>query len=241
VFVFFHIPKAAGSSIAQAIHKVFPPQNCLKVRALQAGGDILPKDMPSLEIPDLLERPCCMGHFGLNSFRKNVMLMRRFERESGIALAVVRDPVDRLISDYKYINRTKGHPRKEGVRDASVVEYINRHAQNEQVKWLNLELLDGTWRSISLDCLGRRLIIVEAGMVDVIVPKLFKILWGVTVEVGRKNVAVGKEADDSLSAADRLTANERNQMDIEFVEHLSRGSGFWLGRDLEYLERLMLE
>lgn len=117
--IFLHLGKTGGTSIRE----MFLHSDTLNVVDYNRGIDFIKscKADPDF-LPDTLSRrDVVMGHFGfvndiLSEVRGNIVL-----------LSVIRDPIPRIISNFKYIKRTPKHPIYDELTDLSFDEAWRTH------------------------------------------------------------------------------------------------------------------
>lgn len=139
-FVFVHIRKAAGTSVRQLLERVsLPKNNSLWYKLLSRNG--LPVDYHNY------------------SFRKHANLVEaersmpvdRFKRY--FKFAIVRNPWDRLVSEFEYIKTQPSHSRHRKLSQMSFNEYISYQAKRPAAHQVNaLMLKDG---SLGCDYVGK--------------------------------------------------------------------------------------
>jgi hypothetical protein len=139
-FVFVHIRKAAGTSVRQILERVsLPKNNSLWFKFLSRNG--FPVNYHSC------------------SFRKHANLIEA-ERSMPAELfkryfkfAIVRNPWDRLVSEFEYIKTQPTHSRHNALSHMSFAEYISYQAKRPAAHQVNaLMLKDG---SLGCDYIGK--------------------------------------------------------------------------------------
>ena len=139
-FVFVHIRKAAGTSVRQILKQVSLPKNkSLWYKFLSRNGFPV--------------------HYHKYSFRKHADLIEA-ERSMPVELfkryfkfAIVRNPWDRLVSEFEYIKTQPTHSRHNRLSHMSFAEYISFQAQRPAAHQVNaLMLKDG---SLGVDFVGK--------------------------------------------------------------------------------------
>lgn len=95
--IFIHIPKAAGTTLDGIIRRHFPKNDIFSIDGTQRTLAEF-KQFPEEKMQSIM---CLTGHmpFGLHEY-----LPRRC-----IYITLIRNPVDRIISEYYYIKRNPGH------------------------------------------------------------------------------------------------------------------------------------
>lgn len=133
VWVFQHIPKTAGSSLTRELAGTFAPYRNIFLRP-PLDPNVPPGDALLAEVDRFLEEnetrryASASGHLRerhLNRIRQGIPSMRLF--------TVLRDPAERLVSDYRYA-KTPRHPPHEAFarRFPTIEAYLDE--PNEQNK-----------------------------------------------------------------------------------------------------------
>ncbi|TDR17534.1 sulfotransferase family 2 domain-containing protein [Marinicella litoralis] len=139
-FVFVHIRKAAGTSLRQILEQVsLPKNNNLWYKFLSRNGFVV--------------------DYHKHSFRKHSALLEA-ERSMPNALfekyfkfAIVRNPWDRLVSEYEYIKTQPTHSRFNKLAKLSFSEYVIYQSQRPAAHQVNvLKLKDG---NLGCDYIGK--------------------------------------------------------------------------------------
>ncbi|MCH8488472.1 MAG: sulfotransferase family protein [Oceanicaulis sp.] len=116
VIIFNHIPKTGGTSIIKMFREVYGEDKCFRHRRRDSKTDKYTPAITSVDRADLDAYKFVAGHF----FYGNHKLFDARVKY----ISVVRDPLERLISDY-YFNRRIGRAdRKEMARSMSLEDYI---------------------------------------------------------------------------------------------------------------------
>lgn len=121
--VFFHIPKCGGNSIIDMFTSMWGEDRCFRHKKRDRVTNKYSKSVYELSSEELNGFKFIAGHFTFEKF---------YEAFTGqwLNLAVVRDPVDRLVSDY-YFNREFGAPDNMRVALAmSLNEYVESKLNN---------------------------------------------------------------------------------------------------------------
>lgn len=124
---FVHIPKCGGQSIQHRLAEYYGEEACLRVGKLKFGGDILS------EAPDddwrtaLRQARVIYGHYTW-SFLKAVI--ERTSSPRFTPLCVVREPLERAISEFFYIREYPEHPQWGQCQELTLVQYLLDHHQH---------------------------------------------------------------------------------------------------------------
>lgn len=126
-----HIPKTAGSSFFQLLKKVYGREKILKVYGMRG----IPENLELSIFPedDVRQARVVHGHFCYTQ-------MKAFIEENQLRMITwLRDPVDRVISNYYYsmfrIREGKAKPEKEGHKHFSLLEYANIPSSRNMMSW----------------------------------------------------------------------------------------------------------
>lgn len=124
--IFLHIGKTAGSTMRTVIHRNVPASKRLLVRSPQRLDTLRPRREATLDviaaIPEELRRQARLieGHL--------IYGVHRLIPGPSTYLTLLRDPVNLVVSQYRYVLRTPGHRLHDLVtsRDMTLEEYIKR-------------------------------------------------------------------------------------------------------------------
>ena len=108
ILIHTHVPKTAGSTISTGLQGIVGAVHStdLRWRRMTPLQDLSPEDLDDLHFVS--------GHFPYG-------LHEKFDRIP-LYFAAVRDPVDRAISGYRFLNESPGHPKHETVKGLSFEE-----------------------------------------------------------------------------------------------------------------------
>lgn len=137
LFYFLHVPKTAGTSLKQVFNRMFgrfyfqfdPAQHREPV---EAGGEAI------WRTPGFYSQYLMIG--GHSPFQHPIVQESRGRRK--IFVAVMRDPVARVISHYDFIRRQPQHPQHADLRDRSLLDAFENSQQfcrastNEQLRYI---------------------------------------------------------------------------------------------------------
>jgi hypothetical protein len=130
VFHAVHLPKTGGMSLGKSLAGAM---GFHAVPWFDTRGSFLPLDAQAREAAQMGAGPqVVMGHFGWGELVDLIKAGRSLH-----AMACVRDPVARLVSNFDY-NRSIAHPNFEDFRakNPSFEIYVSRQALNPQLKQL---------------------------------------------------------------------------------------------------------
>jgi FkbM family methyltransferase len=97
--LFLHIPKAGGTTIQQLICRHYPPKSIFALDP--AKQDVGISDLRKMS-PDVIARlNVIMGHMGYG--------IHQFLERNVAYVTMLRNPVDRIVSNYYYVLRTPSH------------------------------------------------------------------------------------------------------------------------------------
>lgn len=114
--VFVHVPKTAGVSLHNAIRLVVGGESTLHYNGTR------PLDLATISREHLHALRFISGHFQYKN-------LKQYIRADAILIAMVRDPVERLISVYNFISRPE-HPLHARVKGRSFPEFVQQRAEN---------------------------------------------------------------------------------------------------------------
>ena len=136
LFFFCHVPKAGGTTLIQACYKAFGFTNCLKV---WPGGDVDPSSFQNLTSDAFKNQNAVLGHLHTSTFCTNPYVKEKFGNNRVILFSSVRDPLDRLVSEYNFIRNLPSHPIHTRLLNESLDQYINSAGVNVHYRHLRLK------------------------------------------------------------------------------------------------------
>jgi hypothetical protein len=113
--LFVHIPKTAGVSLYTAMAKWFGPEHS---RRYPRSTEEFKQHFLRLPDEELHRYRLISGHFDLPFWLRRDLGGR-------VIVALIREPVERVLSTYRYIRSWTGHPRHALLGKASVAEYVD--------------------------------------------------------------------------------------------------------------------
>ena len=132
--LFVHIPKTAGMSFYNSMQTAFGDENSLRFpRSSQAFKE----QFLALSDADLARFRLLSGHFELPFWLQRKLGDR-------VIVSLLREPVERLLSVYRYIKSWKGHRLHATVGPMNVAEYVDFHVNDKSFHNLQCRKLCGT-------------------------------------------------------------------------------------------------
>ena len=113
--LFVHIPKTAGISLYSAMAKSFGPQHSLRY---PRSTEEFKQQFLRLSDEELHRYRLMSGHF-------NLPFWLRRDLGGRVIVALIREPVERALSTYRYIRSWTGHPRHALLGKASIADYVD--------------------------------------------------------------------------------------------------------------------
>ncbi|GAB5470944.1 MAG: hypothetical protein Kilf2KO_39740 [Rhodospirillales bacterium] len=114
--IFNHVPKVGGTSLIYLFHEIFGPERCFRhANRDHHTGEISPR-ITKIPRDELLSYRFLAGHFEFGNHRL-------FDRPV-LYIGVVRDPLERLISDYYYSKKQGKLELREAANRLSLDEYV---------------------------------------------------------------------------------------------------------------------
>lgn len=188
------------------------------------------------------------GHVTLSAVRDNVAVAKEFAKCGRFILTFVRDPLQRVVSDYYYIRSVRGHPRAHQANQ-TLAAYVEGRGANEQSKWLaisSISCMDG----LRFDCgddgdLSQKLILLDMASLNTTLPVVWKAAFNRDVQMpslnrrslySRANVAVSRILRAGFFR-DRLSPElidafyKKNELDTALVRY-AREEGLQSALDL---------
>jgi hypothetical protein len=121
--IFIHIPKAAGSTLQQIVHRQFPESKTFHFDPLDPKASV--QKLKSMPREKRSELECISGHMPFG--------MHKYLPQPATYITMLRDPVERMLSFYFYIRRTQIHYLHDTVvsRDMSLEEVMKSNLTSE--------------------------------------------------------------------------------------------------------------
>lgn len=228
VFLHTHIPKTAGSTLSHGLASIVGAVNTVDLRLNRRVG------LDEMSAEDLARLNLVSGHFAYG-------VHTRFERRP-LYVAAVREPVERAVSGYRFLQTPPDHPDHPHVKDRdfetaweALREALGRAAENTQARMLTDA---GTRRDVPEDALWAQidhayfLIIPQPEMTRAIqrLRAAFGVPW---TRVTPHNISRGYEVELSTDMRTRILA--ANRVDTELFARISEDFDDRLQRACDYI------
>jgi len=211
LYFFLHIPKCGGSTIKQYYLSSF--QKCIKVWDPRFGADCSSIQFENFEISD---SECIIGHLHFldamknNTFKKNLML-------KNIQInTIVRDPIERMVSLYNYMNKFEKHPFHNEIKKISFEDFLLERDRNFQCKMLGIDY----WGS--LNEIVKNVDVIDIERSNEYFFNLFKTKFNYNLPIKEKaNITAIEYGSDNLKMKKDISPqvlkilHEKNKLDFE--------------------------
>jgi hypothetical protein len=220
LWIFVHVPKTAGSSIASEMLKARPPYRNIEVDLhdhtssyWEAMGDLVGS---FLSDPEISAISSCSGHFDMNCVARI-----KSARPASRAFSFVRHPVARVISDYRY-QRTPAHPPYRDVIERYPDIYSYLDSPDERDKTAQLLAPGLSTASEVIDFVDSSFSFLGAVEMYPMSFNILSRLWGLNLMPTRHERRTESNADNEVLLDDRLSREiiERNELDIALYRHV---------------------
>ena len=130
--VFMHIPKCGGLTVRQYYEKVF--ENNLTIQANHYPAADFPK------LKNALEYDAIVGHLPLFRMIENETLVEaiRSDQVRVTIHSIIRDPIDRIISELNFKRRNPRHPQHKEMQCVDAYSYVKNFQPNYQSRFLSV-------------------------------------------------------------------------------------------------------
>ena len=133
---FPHIPKAGGTTLKQILYHTFGENNCLKVW----NGFASDVDVDDFhQFTHLEQYSAILGHLPVKAFLENVTANNLLKNKKIKIITAVRDPLERLVSQYNYMRVNEQHPDHLKFLSTPLSDYLLSQVGNQQVSFLSFE------------------------------------------------------------------------------------------------------
>jgi len=123
---FFHIPKCAGTSVWKFLAKIHGRD---KVFQIASADDVQRFNAENIET--LQQYTAIGGHHFLSTYQAKLG-----DLDGYFKVTTLRDPIERIISNYNFIRRDWRHQRYRDVRKSTFEDFALSEAPNAQTKLL---------------------------------------------------------------------------------------------------------
>jgi hypothetical protein len=120
--LFVHTPRTAGIALHEALEKWARPTNTLR---FTHGGREAWEELRRIPDDEIEHLRLISGHVGWNAFEET----GRFD--NWLAITVIRDPLQRILSLYSYATEWEYHPWHGRLRNASLSDYLDFLAEDQ--------------------------------------------------------------------------------------------------------------
>ena len=211
---FFHIPKCAGSTLWEVIWDIYGTRNVFLAKSKKQHARLAAMSMERRRGYSAIG-----GHGSLSFFRKMLGDMERYHK-----IVTLRDPIDRVISEYNYIRTWPEHPLHDKVAILDFDAYLDKAApRNRQVK-----LLTGS----SDDSEGAIEIVTRffddwsmSADVGAMAGRLYQVTGMSPRPIAHKNRATLSFSRRDVAPATLRLLEEQNRHDLVLLDALRRARG----------------
>lgn len=223
--IFVHIPKTAGSTLGTILRKQYTQNRMFATRAMSRSA----LQEQQRDIVRSIEENRILAMSGHMVFGAHRHTDRPFQY-----ITIVREPIDRVISDYYYVRRTPTHDFYDPVvtQDYSLEDYVTRqitiYTDNVQTRMLAGVGTDVPIGECTKTMLNTALEHVEnhfvvAGLTsrfdESIILMKQMLNWGYPLYMTRNKTRKRPSWQD-VSAETRAVIREHNQLDVVLYEHI---------------------
>lgn len=176
-----HIPKTAGISLYTAMAKWFGPDHSLRY---PRSTEEFKEQFLRLSDEELRRHRLISGHF-------NLPFWLRRDLGGRVIVALVRDPVERALSTYRYIRSWPGHPRRALVGKMGVAEYVDYYVADTPRHNAQCQVLCGKGDFLAAREMAQRQIDLLGSIEQIaLLTKALGERLGVPLDLGRENYSV---------------------------------------------------
>jgi hypothetical protein len=220
--IFLHVPKAAGSTLRQILLRQYREEETYRVStdpsvqaSIEQFRDLLPEERKSVR--------CVTGHgtFGLH---KDLFGSTEY-------ITLLRDPVERVISNYYYVRRSPGHRCYDDVvgQQMSLRDYVSSEINPQLENGMTRVVSGANWKAPDADTLvqAKENLREHFGVVgtverfDETVVLLRKRYGWIRIGYRKRNVASSRPTRREIPNETRRLIEENNRLDAQLYRHAS--------------------
>lgn len=227
--IFNHVPKAGGTSLIALFNEIFGPDRCWRHRARNAATGLYTPAINKMPTEELETYRFLAGHFDYGNHA-------RFTTPS-LYIGVMRDPYERVISDY-FFNKSQGREDlMEQTNRMSLEEYILEKMALEKSRLvtsaqpLYLSGQPSAEEAIAI-IEAHYLAVCTNEQLDEMQRMLARIYDRPDLAPVKTNITLAEKLDTEISAATRAKLDERFEEDYKLLS--------WVHRAFETKYRLQL-
>lgn len=217
VIIFNHVPKAGGTSLIHLFHAIIGEQRCFRHESRIGGTAEYTPPIESLSQSERDNLRFVAGHFEYG--------YHRLFRQKAYYMGVIRDPVERIISNYHYL-RARGQPKHKELANSMSLEKFTEHllsnpnsmfSHNYQIKLLTGETtLDAAKRRLEEEFL----IACSTPQLDECQRLLYRFFRVEELKLLKLNTTDSKQKDIELSNELISRCREATSEDYAFMQHI---------------------
>ncbi|MCS3678768.1 hypothetical protein GGP72_003046 [Salinibacter ruber] len=221
--IFVHIPKTAGTTLRHVLRKQYGRERMTNVRAL--CNETLDTRMQETDREGLGRNRVLLGHM--------IYGAHRHLSGSPIYISMVREAVDRVVSDYYYVRRTPSHDFYDPVvsDNYSLDDYVRSgitvYTNNIQTRMLSGVGCDVPFGKCTREMLSQAKENIESDFAVVGITERFEesiILmkrrfgWGIPIYITRNRTS-GRPSRPEISDSTRALIRDYNALDVELYDY----------------------
>ena len=213
IVIFLHIPKAAGSTLNRVIAQSYPPEAIHKI-----GGKT--RSVELAEVAEVTRMPTAVRLLsGHSPFGVHTALSRPFTY-----IAMLRDPVERMLSHYYFAKRLATHPMHAAIASGEMtLTGFARKLSNTQTRYIagsDLSEDEATLLERAKANLSEHFSVVGLSeRFDESVVLFERVLGWRVRAFGNSNVTQGRPKADGHSSEELEAIRESNQLDLALYAH----------------------
>jgi hypothetical protein len=217
---FPHIPKCGGTTIKELFYSAVGRDHCIKIWDHRFESDVEADEFADLGSEVIYSKKAIVGHL---LFRK--MLVNKFAKELYTqntlnVVTVVRNPIDRILSLFNYVNANEDHPHHKRIKEVDPFQFVLNQPSNIQHKFLQ------AYGNESVESICNRISIFPIEDSTKLVTEWIANKTGQTARPVRKlNVTADAFPDfipfkrSALSPSQVATFEQKHQQDYELYEY----------------------